>query len=520
MKIHSKRPQRTTARSTSSGVMLLAILLTLLVPGLGHALQRRRRAAWIFAAPPLFVAAIAMLRVALGGSAALISIAVSPSGPLLIALLNIALALWRLVALLNLMGGVPRPLTQRVVAVLGALVLIAAPHLAIARADAALDTILSGTFASGGAASASPRATYAQSATPGWADTTPSPSTTPDPSETALSGREALPPLGVATPWSKAGATPWGSDGAFTLLLLGSDGGADRWNRRMDVMLLIKVDVASGAIGMVGIPRNLRNAPFPLGSAEWNASTDPCRCLAGMLNSTYTEATITHPERWPGSGVVAGIGAVRSMVATLTGQAIDAVLVADLVGVIKVVDAMGGVEMDVPQRVIDANYPDPGHGDIYLDISVGHHHFDGRVALAYARSRHQDSDYGRMYRQQLLLKAIRAQIGPTTILQAPDLANAAAGFVWTDISREALPSLVELFGRAQSENVCQLLVRAGNFTDALTPKSIVRIQGEIAHLLDPGRCAVLPAPTPSPKPTASLLASPSASPPPTAPTSP
>ena len=286
----------------------------------------------------------------------------------------------------------------------------------------------------------------------------------------------------------------------------------------MDVMLLVKVDVASGAIGMVGIPRNLLNAPFPTGSAAWASSTDPCRCLVGMLNTTYTEATVTHPGLWPGSGVVAGIGAVRSMVAALTGQTIDAVLVADLVGVIKVVDAMGGVDIDVPQRVVDAHYPDPGRGDILLDIPAGPHHFDGRMALAYARSRHQDSDYGRMYRQQLLLKAIRAQIGPATILQAPDLANAATGFVWTDISREALPSLVELFGRAQGERVCQLLVRAGPFTDALSPKSVARIQGEIAHLLDPGRCAVLPAPTPSPKPTPSPTPGPSDAPPTDSPT--
>ena len=47
-------------------------------------------------------------------------------------------------------------------------------------------------------------------------------------------------------PWTRAGAIPWGSDGRFDLLLLGSDAGIDRWSRRMDVMLLVEVDVASG----------------------------------------------------------------------------------------------------------------------------------------------------------------------------------------------------------------------------------------------------------------------------------
>ena len=143
-----------------------------------------------------------------------------------------------------------------------------------------------------------------------------------------------------------------------------------------------------------------------------------------------------------------GIGAVRSMVMELTGRPVDGVLVADLWGVIKVIDAMGGLDINIPAKVHDYRYPDPVYGNIVLDIPAGQQHLDGRLALAYARSRHQDSDYSRMGRQQTFLLAVRSQIGPATIFNAPALFDAAKGFTWTDLPREALPALGDLFDRA------------------------------------------------------------------------
>ena len=280
----------------------------------------------------------------------------------------------------------------------------------------------------------------------------------------------------------------------------------------MDVMLLVEVDVATGKVAMIGLPRNLMNAPLPPGLAR-NAS--PCGCYQDLLNSLYVDATATHPNRWPGSGPTAGIGAVRSVVSELTGRPIDAVLVADLWGVIKVVDAMGGIDIDVPSAVHDDNYPDPVYGDIVLDIKAGRQHMDGRTALAYARSRHQDSDYGRMARQQTLLLAIRSQIGVGTILNAPSLFSAARGFAWTDLPRSSLPNLIDLFGRASHASVKELRIVPSRYPAWLTPKEIVQIQRDIANLLGtvpPPPPTPTPTPTPSTSPTASPTASPTEAP--------
>ena len=318
-------------------------------------------------------------------------------------------------------------------------------------------------------------------------------------------GAGTLPPVGAPVPWTPPGAQPWGDDGRFDLLLLGSDAGRDRWSRRTDVMLLVEVDVASGRVAMVGLPRNLTNAPYPPGPAR---DAVACGCQRGLLNEMYVEASSRHPDRWPGATPeVKGIGAVRSVVSEITGRPIDAVLVADLVGVIRVVDAMGGVDITVPAPVEDLMYPDPIRGDVHLRIAAGRQHMDGRTALAYARSRHQDSDYGRMARQQALLLAVRDAIGPATILSAPALLGAARGMAWTDLPREALPSLVELFGRAARAPVAQLRIVPPAWSSALTRGEVDRIRTVVAALL-PGTPAPALAtapfigPAPAPRPTA------------------
>jgi hypothetical protein len=128
-----------------------------------------------------------------------------------------------------------------------------------------------------------------------------------------------------------------------------------------------------------------------------------------------------------------------------------------------------------------------------MSLPAGQQHLDGRHALFYARSRHQDSDYGRMARQQTLLLAIREQIGPSTILNAPDLFNAAKGFTWTDLPRSSLPSLVELFGKAAHASVKQLRIVPPTYPEYMTPAEVLRIQKAVAALL-----GLPPPPTPSP----------------------
>ena len=498
---------------------ILAGILGLIVPGAGHAVVGRRRLALVFAVPVIALLAVWVILYLLSGHT-LLGFLLTPGVLPALAVVNLALAGWRIAAG---MDAARRAAPSRVA--LGALgvavvVLVVVPHLFVGRIIVSANDFLDSMFASEQTSNQpEPASSYMPTGSDGgfivpegdlqdgWnVASAPEPTATAGPRQPMGPGIGTLPALGVSVPWTRPGAIPWGSDGRFDLLLLGSDAGIDRWSRRMDVMLLVEVDVATGKVAMIGLPRNLQNAPFPPGAARDAVS---CGCLTGLLNELYVEATVRHPSRWPGTGAVKGIGGVRAVVSQLTGRPIDAVLVADLWGVIKVVDAMGGLDIYVPAAVHDDRYPDPVWGNIVLNIPAGQQHFDGRMALAYARSRHQDSDYGRMARQQTELLAIRRQIGPATVFNATALFAAATGFAWTDLPREALPSLGDLFSRAATASVKQLRIVPTRYSSWLTPAEISRIQADIAALLG------VPPPPPSPTASPSPMASPSPTPAPT-----
>jgi LCP family protein required for cell wall assembly len=517
---------RAEAPHSAAMRFVAAGLLGLVVPGAGHVLLGRRRAALLFAIPFLALVAAALgLYLSVGGIGVL-EFLVTPGVLPALALVNLALAGWRLAAAFDATRGTARPATTLGIVGTGALVLVLAPHawagITISATNDFLDSVFAPDQTPAPGATAEPEPTdempplgFGDEDFPvhdpfAWIQDKPEPTPAPTkaPQGPFTAGTGTLPGLGAAVPWDRPGAIPWGNDGRFDLLLLGSDAGPDRWSRRMDTMLLVEVDVATGKVAMVGLPRNLYNAPFPPGSPAYNAVK--CGCFQDLLNAMYVEATVRHPSRWPGTGAVKGIGAVRSMVMTLTGRPVDAVLVADLWGVIKVVDAMGGIDIDIPYGVSDQNYPDPIYGHIAMSLKAGRQHLDGRHALFYARSRHQDSDYGRMQRQQILLEAIRDDIGPSTILHAPSLLSAAKGFAWTDLPRSSLPNLVDLFSRAASASVKNLRIVPPTYPSWLTPAEVTKIQKDVAKLL--GVPAPTPSPSPSPSPGATPLPTPSPSP--------
>jgi LCP family protein required for cell wall assembly len=518
-------PRSGSASSRRGAPPVLVAIGSVLLPGLGHVLIGRRRIALLFIAPTLLVfAAVAAWALSAGvyGVAAAL---VAPGALTLLAAANILVAGWRTAATVDAVGRTNPGPAAIAGSVLVVVLAVGVPFALAANAINSASDFLDATFAQiGSTATEEPVPTEAPTAAPteeptatppdGSASPGPSASSAPSPSPTPEiaqfptdGGNGTLPAFDAAVPWDRPGAQPWGDDGRFDLLLLGSDAGTGRWSRRVDSMLLVEVDVETGAVAMVGLPRNLQNAPYPPGPAR---DASPCGCQMGLLNEMYVEATARHPGRWPGKGAVKGIGAIRSIVSEITGRPIDAVLIVDLEGVIRVVDAMGGVDINVPEAVNDASYPEPGKGKITLHISAGKQHFDGRTALAYARSRHQDSDYGRMERQQVLLLAIRKQLGPATILSGPALFGAAKGTAWTDLPRESLPALVELFGRTAGVKVLQLRIVPPHYPAWLTAAWVTQIRHDVAALLpgtpDPARSryplpVARPTPRPTPKPT-------------------
>jgi anionic cell wall polymer biosynthesis LytR-Cps2A-Psr (LCP) family protein len=108
------------------------------------------------------------------------------------------------------------------------------------------------------------------------------------------------------------------------------------------------------------------------------------------------------------------------------------------------VDAIGGIDINIPEPIHDGSYPlrDGSGRTIAIDFPAGPVHMDGSTALIYARIRHDSSDFQRMRRQQQVLFAIRDKLlSPETIPHLPALAQVLFSAAHTNLSLEDIALL-------------------------------------------------------------------------------
>jgi LCP family protein required for cell wall assembly len=184
-----------------------------------------------------------------------------------------------------------------------------------------------------------------------------------------------------------------------------------------------------------------------------------------------------HPRFFPG-GDARGFRAVTGAIQELVGVRLDGAVVVDLNGFVKLVDAIGGLWIDVPERVVDDHYPlENGRGKVRIVIKAGCQKLSGHRALAYARSRHQDSDYGRMHRQQLVLVALAHQVDPIALLpQVPELLKIAGERLWTTLDREDIAGLAALAARVDPGAAATITFAPPNYPQHMTTAWIKRIR--------------------------------------------
>ena len=195
-----------------------------------------------------------------------------------------------------------------------------------------------------------------------------------------------------------------------SVLILGSDARPDELKRgeagRTDTLLIFVGDRALPRAAMVSIPRDLWVGIPGYGQERVNAAYE----LGGPQTAKQT-------------------------VSNVLGQPIDRYVIIGLQGVRDVVDAVGGVDITVPQAIHDDAYPTDDYGYQVVDIPAGRQHMDGDTALKYARTRHQDSDFARTARQQQVVAAVRnAMLNPLNWPRIPAVSAAIATSIKTDMS--------------------------------------------------------------------------------------
>jgi polyisoprenyl-teichoic acid--peptidoglycan teichoic acid transferase len=242
-------------------------------------------------------------------------------------------------------------------------------------------------------------------------------------------------------------------DGRYNVLLVGGDSGAGRWGLRTDSLTVASIDENTGKTVLIGLPRNMTNFPFAKGSVMRRAWPHGFDC-------GYPSCELNGVNTWVGDhlrlfkGVKnPGMDATISAVEGITGLKINYWAFVNLAGFRGLVDAVGGVTLNVRQPI-----PVGGLGsDVTGYIKPGIRRLNGFDTLWFARSRDSSDDYSRMARQKCVMNAMLHQISPQTVLtNFEKIAKASSQMVSTDIPATEVDTFMALALRARSQPVATL----------------------------------------------------------------
>jgi len=426
------------------------------IPGLGQLFNRRPRLAALFLIPSLIVLVIGFLLVQTGSPARLAAWVVAPQVLGTLLALNWLVLAWRLVAVFQafLDTGRSGPTGRLgIVGIAVIAVLVVLPHVAVWR----YGTIMGDTFA---------RIFQSASSEDG----------------------------GVVAD----GPVP-GDGERINVLLVGVDKLPDRSASLTDTMIVASLDPVGKTVSMVSLPRDMVNAPLGNGDV-----------YGPKLNSLLSFA-----ERNPKTFPKGGMRTLEDAVGSLLGIPIHYYARIDFIGFIAMVDAVGGVDIDVKRTLRAKHYDGYGLTDTGFRLTKGIHHLTGAEALAYARIRKGagETDFTRAGRQQEVIVALRSSVtsGGSLFWRLPTLLDAVATTIRTDVPTARLPELTAIVDEVGSGDVVRVvighpLVAAANtkFGSSQVP-NLEKIKAVAARLFSAPGTPPVPWPTPkatkAPKPT-------------------
>lgn len=458
--VAADREQRTSAASP-----WIAAALSVAVPGLGHAYARRYGRALAWFSPLLLLVLFAIWALDLSVTS-LVGAALDPVVLWGVFWLNAVGVLWRVGAAADayrLANGSAVNATALAIGWALLALLIITPHLLVGRYTFDALTLVSVVFVDGEEVPAEPVIPIGTDA-----DIVPDPVTQYSPPEReSVLDSEMWDPEAVATRNRIAGDKVKAAGAPFlpfnervgerriTILIAGGDAGPGRGGLRTDSMIVASLHTGTGKAALFSFPRNMGSIPLPkrfenafvdlekrtapepepLEEGEEPVEWESCKCFPEQLNALYPftrKWSRTYPNE-----IDPGMAALRDVLGGLMGIRIDYYALVDMAAFVDLVDAIGGIDVNVRQP-LQAEVSPPREGDPWatVDVDVGWNHLTGTEALAYARARKGSSDYARMERQRCMLRGVAAKADPFTILRSfPAIVDALENSVVTDIPR-------------------------------------------------------------------------------------
>ncbi|MBC8014443.1 MAG: LCP family protein [Sporomusaceae bacterium] len=193
---------------------------------------------------------------------------------------------------------------------------------------------------------------------------------------------------------------------------------------RSDTLFVATIDTNTKEVAMLSIPRDTR---VKIPGKSWD-----------KINHAYS---------------LGGEKLTEQTVEGLLGIRIDHHIEINLEGFKKIIDAIGGITIDVENRMY---YSDPYDGDqgLVIDLRPGVQRMDGDAAIQYVRYRDEDGDIGRVERQQKFLKAVLSEVAsPSVITKIPGIIREVSKVVKTDMSTSEMITLAKILNDASKKGL-------------------------------------------------------------------
>ena len=242
-----------------------------------------------------------------------------------------------------------------------------------------------------------------------------------------------------------AGAPASLNENMYTFLVVG----LDQVSNSTDTMMVGRIDTENHTIDVVSLPRDT------LVNVSWSVK---------KINTLYSADINTGGN---------GIDGLLDGLKDILGFQIDCYAVVDLTAFVELVDAIGGVDYNVP---VNMNYYDPTQ-DLYINIPAGEQHLDGEEALKVVRFRsgYASADIGRIGTQQDFLKSVASQMLTLgNIPNLPTFIDIFEEYVVTNMSASNLAFFARQFLLCKSEDI-NFHTLPGNYGDSIKGLSYVSI---------------------------------------------
>jgi polyisoprenyl-teichoic acid--peptidoglycan teichoic acid transferase len=223
-----------------------------------------------------------------------------------------------------------------------------------------------------------------------------------------VASKVAMPDLRQSRPPANTLVTP------INVLLLGVDLRQDHPDEgvRSDTLILLHLDPAGGWGSMLSIPRDSLATIEGFGENKINTAF-----ARGYENAETLYGPGADPRA---AGAALAADTVEQFLGLrVLNTRINYVATVNFNGFAKMIDAIGGIEVDVPREITDTEYPTDDFGYTTVHFDAGRQRMNGEQALQYVRTRHADSDFGRAERQQQVIRAIVQALRDQPLLWRP-----------------------------------------------------------------------------------------------------